>query len=213
MCGRKNCVVAHTAHMGKEATKWLKTVDLHFGFLTDMGFAHRDVDDSSFWSIWVQYRSATSAVRISKSNEFARSEVQLIRLVNGQVPAYPIWITDDRIDWTLLDNVIESREPNLMSEVSKLTGLKTADLDEQLRFWARALREVAGDFLTGGFAPLDEAASLIRSRVADNPQSVQVWLPEDAPDTAEAQEASAVAATLPPNVGVSVRRYRRGPAR
>jgi len=137
----------------------------------------------------------------------------LIRLVNGQVPAYAIWITEDRIDWTLLDNVIESREPDLMSEVRKQTGLEPSALDEQLRFWARVLREVAGDFLAGDFAPLDEAGSLTRSRVADNPQGAQVWLPEDAPPGADAQEASAVAATVPPNVGVSVRRYRRRRAR
>jgi len=51
MCGRKNRVLAHTVHMGKEAAKWLKQVDPHFGFLADVGFADRDVDDSSFWSI------------------------------------------------------------------------------------------------------------------------------------------------------------------
>ena len=59
--------------MGNEAGKWLTKVDPHFGFLADMGFGNRDVDDSSFWSIWVQYRSDTAAVRISKSNEFVRS--------------------------------------------------------------------------------------------------------------------------------------------
>lgn len=75
------------------------------------------------------------------------------------------------------------------------------------------LRDVAGDFLAGDFAPLDEASSLIRRRVADHPQNVQVWLPEEAPEEAEANEANAAAATLPPNVGVSVRRYRRRRAR
>jgi hypothetical protein len=199
--------------MGKEAEKWVKQVDPHFGFLTQLGFGSRDVDDSSFWSIWVQYRSDTSAIRISKSNEFVRADVHLIRLVNGQVPRYPIWITDEPIDWILLDNVVESREPGLLSEVKRLTGLKSAELDGQLRFWARVLREVAGDFLAGSFASLDEAASVIRARVAAHPQSVQVWLSEDAPDGVEAQEADAVRATLPAQVGVSVRRYRRGPAR
>jgi hypothetical protein len=73
-------LLAHTVHMGKEATKWLEAVDPHFGFLADLGFAPRAVDDSSFWSVWVQYQSSTSAVRISKSNEFVRSEVHLIPL-------------------------------------------------------------------------------------------------------------------------------------
>ena len=137
----------------------------------------------------------------------------MIRLVNGQVPPYPIWITDYRIDWTLLDNVVESRRPDLVPEVSRQTGLRSSELDQQLRFWAQVLRDVAGDFLAGSFAPLEEAASLIRSRVDANPQEVQVWIPDDAPDGAEAEEASSVRMTLPPNVGLSVRRYRRGYAR
>ena len=199
--------------MGKEAAKWLKAVDPHFGFLAAHGFGRRDLDDSSFWSIWVQYQSETSAIRISKSNEFVRSEVHLIRLVNGEVPPYPIWITSDRIDWTLLDTVVEARQPDLMSEVARQRGLNSSELDEQLQFWARVLRDVAGDFLNGDFAPLDEAAEIVRARVADNPQGVQVWLPDDAPDGAEAEEGAAVAATVPPEVSVSVRRYRRRPRR
>jgi hypothetical protein len=59
--------------MGKEAAKWHKIVEPHFGFLVQLGFATVAVDDSSFWSIWVQYRSETSAIRVSKSNEFIRS--------------------------------------------------------------------------------------------------------------------------------------------
>jgi hypothetical protein len=198
--------------MGKDALKWRKMVELHFGFLTGLGFATIDVDDSSFWSLWVQYRSETSAIRISRSNEFIRSEVELIRLVNGEVPAYPIWITDDRIDWTLLDNVVEVRQPDLMAEVARQTGLRASQLDEQLKFWARVLRDVAEDFLVGSFAPLDEAGALVRSRVAENPQQVQIWIPSDAPAGAGAERAAEIQATVPPNVGVSVRRYRRGPA-
>ena len=170
------------------------------------------MDDSSFWSLWVQFRSATAAIRVSKSNEFNRAEVELIRLVDGQVPPYPIWITDDRIDWVLLDNVVKVRQPHLMAEVAGHTGLGTAQVDEQLRFWAQVLRDVAGDFLGGDFAPLDEAAVFIRSQVAAHPQQVQVWIPSDAPPEADAKRADEVRGTVPPTVGVSVRRYPRGPA-
>jgi hypothetical protein len=109
----------------------------------------------------------------------------LIHLVNRKVPAYPIWITDDRIDWALLDSVVEVRQPRLMTDVRKQTGLTSDELDGQLRFWAHTLRDVAGAFVAGDLAPVDEAATLIRSRVAEHPQRVQVWLPEDAPESAE----------------------------
>jgi hypothetical protein len=45
--------------MGKEAAKWLRQVEPHFGFLTRLGFTTIDVDDSSSWSTWAQYRSDT----------------------------------------------------------------------------------------------------------------------------------------------------------
>lgn len=196
--------------MGKTAEKWRKQVEPHFGFLYDHGFTTVDVDDSSFWSLWVQYRSGTVAVRISKSNETTRAEVQLIRLVDGEVPAYPIWITEERLDWTLLDNVVEARQPHLREDAAKLSGLTASQLDQQLQFWASVLSDVAPEFLDGDFAPIDEAGELIRSRVAEHPQQVRVWIPNDAPADSEAEQIAEVQSTVPPNVGVSVRRYWRG---
>ncbi len=128
------------------------------------------------------------------------------------MPAYPIWITEDRIDWVLLDNVVAVRRPDLLAEATRQSGLGASQVDDQLRFWARVLREVAGDFLEGDFASLDEAGALIRSRVAEHPQQVQVWIPSDTPEGAEAERVEGVRGTVPPEVGVSVRRYRRRPA-
>ncbi len=195
--------------MASRASEWRELVEPHFGFLTDLGFTSVEVDESSFWSLWVQYRSGTSAVRISKSNEFIRCEVELIRLVDGQVPPYPIWITADRIDWALLDTVLEVRAPELMRRIPP-GGLKPSELDNQLRFWSQALRDWAADFLAGGFGPIDDAAGLVRARVAEQPQQVQVWIPDTAPAGAEADAAARAQADVPPNIGVTVRRYRRG---
>ena len=88
--------------MGKDAEKWRNRVEPHFGFVVDFGFGAVDVDDSSFWSMWVQYRSENSAIRISKSNEFNRCEVELIRLVNGLLLRSwtTWWRLGGRISWT-----------------------------------------------------------------------------------------------------------------
>lgn len=96
-------------------------VEEHFDFLVERGFRLTDVDYST-WTISVTYGSATSAVQVSKSNEFIRSEVHLVRLVDGKLPPYPIWVTEARIDWTLLDNVLEARAPGLLERSLKLTG-------------------------------------------------------------------------------------------
>lgn len=195
--------------MGRLANQWRETVEPTFGFLVDLGFEDVDVDDSDFWSLWVQYRSPTAAVRVSKSNEFTRVEVELIRLDEGQVPPYPVWITEDRIDWTLLDNVIEVRRPGLMRRVRTQHGLDDGAVNAQLTFWAKALRDVAPDFLDAGFAALDEAGELIRRRVAENPQKMQVWIPSEAPADAETRQMQDLEGILPPEVGLEFRRYRR----
>ena len=199
--------------MGKDADAWRERVAPHFGFLVEHGLDAVDVDDTSVWSLWVQYRSSTSAVRISKSREFIRVEVQLIRLVDEMVPAYPIWITDDRIDWTLLDSVVLARQPVLQDEMQKQSGLKTAEIESQLAFWAQTLRDVAPDFLDGDLKAIDEAGALVRAGVAAESQEVRVYLPDDAPADADVKQEASVRAIVPPNVGVTVRRYlRRGKA-
>jgi hypothetical protein len=179
------------------------------GFLINHGFTNVTTDDSSFWSLWVQYASGGAAVRISKSNEFRRSEVQLIRLVDGEVPPYPIWIGSDRIDWILLDNVLEARRADLQHAALLMTGLQDREIDAQLAFWADSLRDVCPDFLAGDFAAIDEAGAIIRARVREHPQEIVAWLPEDAPTGADASALRDMAATVPPEVGVRVRRYRR----
>ena len=92
------------------------------------GFSTADTDASSWWGTWVQYRSDRAAIRISRSIEFDRADIQLIRLVDGVVPPYPIWITDARIDWTLLDNVVEVRRQDLLAQAATLKGLRPASL-------------------------------------------------------------------------------------
>ncbi|MEO7259933.1 MAG: hypothetical protein ABI047_01465, partial [Jatrophihabitantaceae bacterium] len=192
------------------ATKWAAKVAPHFDFLKEHGFSRVNTDDSSFWSIWAQYSSDRAAVRISQSNEFRRAEVDLIRLTDGVVPPYPIWITSERIDWTLLDNVVEARLPSRIKESLSMAGLDAKRLDAQLAFWAQTLQDVAADFLAGDFAALDEAAEIVRERVREHPQQIVTWLPEDSPPDADEAALRDAAASVPPEVGVSVRRYRRG---
>jgi hypothetical protein len=60
---------------------------------------------------------------------------------------------------------------------------------------------VADDFLDGSFAPLDEAGALVRSRVAENPQQVQVWIPSDAPAGAELEQVDETQDQRPARAG------------
>lgn len=193
--------------MGRAGQRWARRVEPHFSYLIDHGFTQITTDDTSHWSLWVRYASQHAAVQIAHSNEFGRVEVELIRLVDGEVPPYSIWITSKKIDWALLDTILEVRDPKALERARLLSGLDTDDLERQLTFWAQTLRRVAPDFLQGSMAALDEAEQVVRRRVAEQPQEVVAWIPADTPPTAEAEKRAELEATVPDEVTVRVRRY------
>jgi hypothetical protein len=187
----------------------LARVDPHFGFLRDAGFDAVTADVSSNWSSTVEYRSATGAVRVGVSRETNRVEVYLVRLDADGVPAFPIFVTDARLDWAVLDTVVSLRRPELLEQAPPLRGTRDGEVAAQLAFWSRALREAAADFVAGGFAPIDEAGELVRRSVADRPQEVRVSMPADATDEEVAAQLDDVRASTPPAVTVFGRRYGR----
>lgn len=195
--------------MGRQGDRWRRRVTPHFDFVTDYGFQPGAVDVGSFWATSYCYRSSGAMVKITRSNESVRAEVSLVRLVDGEVPPYPIWVTAEPLHHVLLDNVLEARRSPLLEQSRLLSGLSDEQLEHQLAFWATALREVAPDFLSGDCSAIDEAGLLIQARVAEHPQKVVTWLPEDAPPDAERDEIAELREHLPPEVGIKTRRYRR----
>ena len=165
-------------------------------------------EERSQWETSVVYKSRQVALKISLSREFHRAEVNLIRLVDDEVPPYPIWITEEVLNWTLLDNVIEARRPDLSAQIPS-GGLQEDELERQLETWAELLRLVAPEFLEGDPSAIDDAAVVIRQRVGEHPQQVTVWLPEDTPSNADRDLVGDVRGSVPPNVDVKVARYSR----
>lgn len=193
--------------VARSAEKWAELVQRYFGFLGDHDFGLAESDDSSFWTTWVQYRSSAAAIRVERSNEFQRVDVYLVRLVDGEVPPYPIWIIAEQINWVLLDNVLEARGQSRPSTTGG--GLTAADLERQLAFWAESLINVAPEFLDGDMRAIDDAAAVLRARVEQHPQQVRVFLPSDASPDAETKAVDDVSRTVPSEVSVEARRYKR----
>lgn len=195
--------------MGDRGRRWLRRVQPHFDFLIDQGFSQVTHDDSSFWSLWVRYASPHAVVQIAKSNEFDRVEVTLIRLVDGDVPPYPVWITSEPVHHALLDTILEVRDRALLRYAARLNGLGSEAVERQLSFWATTLRDVASEFLEGDLSAIDEAEAVVRERIAEHPQQLTTYLPDDAPPSAEADELEKLKGHVPDNVTVQFRRYRR----
>lgn len=194
------------AFVDRAAKQWERRVSAHFDFLVDHGFRFDRVDHS-FWATTAIYVSSTLGLEVTRSTEFNRVEITLLRLVDGRPPKPEIWVTDRPIHRMLFDNVLVARAPNVAEGVP--TGLSRREVETQLRLWADLLRSVAPDFLEGSDAAIVEAERVVRQRVAENPQEITVWLPSDATDAHERTAREDAERTAPDSVRVTVRRYKR----
>ena len=194
--------------MARAAKAWERRVREHFDFLVEHGFRFDRVEASS-WATTAFYLSPTLGLEMTRSVEFNRVEITLLRLVHGELPEYEVWVTDSPLNRVLFDNVLIARAPELDEASRGLKGLSSDEEDKQLRFWADALRSVAPDFLDGDDAALREGEQVVRQRVAENPQELTIWLPGDASQAEEDRAREEARQTAPPNVEVSVRRYHR----
>ena len=192
--------------MHRAAKGWERRVRAHFDFVLDSGFRYDHVDHDS-WATTAVYRSSALGVEVTRSVEFRRVEIALLRLVDGQVPEPEVWVTDRPINRALFDNVLLARAPNLAEQLP--TGLSEREVDAQLRLWAELLRSVAPDFLQGDDTAIREAEQVVRRRVAENPQELTIWLPSDASASEEASAREEAERTTPGEVRIVVRRYAR----
>ncbi len=192
------------------AASWRSTVSRYFRFLEeDFQMSVIATDDATNWETSVTYGSHTSAVIVRYSVEFDRAEVELIRLVDGKVPKVPIFIhPDTSIDRGLLDNLLLVRAPSEAEELKGLGGLDSKALERSLSFQALALQRHAMDFLSGSFAAFNDLDTLIKDRVARNPQKLTIHFPEGTSED-EVDQGVAQARTVDPRVPVDVRFYRK----
>jgi hypothetical protein len=199
---------AYGENVARAAKAWERRVREHFDFLVEHGIRFDHVEASP-WATTALFLSPTLGLEVTRSVVFDRVELQLVRLVGGEPPEYEVWVTDGPLNRVLFDNVLIARAPELEEASRALSGLSREDEEKQLRFWADALRSVAPDFLEGDDAPLREGEQVVRQRVAENPQELTIWLPSDASEEEEDRAREEARQTAPPNVEVSVKRYRR----
>ena len=188
------------------AKRWEASVKKHFDFLTDYGFRLDQVEDK-WWATTAVYLSPALGVEVTRSVEFDRVEISLLRLVEGQAPEVEVWVTDRPLNRVLFDNVLEARGPDLLGQIP--TGLSQRVVKEQLRLYAELLRTLVRDFLEGSDAALLEGERVIRERVSARPQEVTIWLPGDASEADEARARAKAERVSPPEVRIVVRRYAR----
>jgi hypothetical protein len=155
------------------------------------------------------YKSSTTAVYVDRSFEFKEFGVSLIRLVDGAIPKYPIFITPDlTLQQFSLYSILSVRAPETLEKVRAVAGLEDSQIEQILALQARALEEHAADILRGDFSIFATLEERLRQSLKQYPQVITVWLPQD---TSPAWESEVVEQTRrdTPTVPVVVERYVR----
>jgi hypothetical protein len=195
--------------IARRGQDWSERVRTHFDFLSGHGFAVTDIQAADWWQVSVIYRSSTAAVRVAFNIEYERVDLELMRLVDHELPAYPIFVVDlvpvhtFHADLLLLLRGDPDRVP------AEICGLDETQVQAQLIFWAAALRQYGGDFLAGDLDVLDQLERMIRDRARGLQQKVTIWLPETSAEDDEAHAVEQAQAATPDGVEIAVRRYSR----
>ena len=195
--------------VARRGQDWSERVRAHFDFLAEHGFTVTDVQATDWWQVSVVYRSSMSAVRVACNFEYQRVDLELMRLVDHELPDYPIFVVDQvpvntfHADWLLLLRGDPDRAP------AEIYGLSETQVQAQLIFWAAALREYGSDFLAGDLDVLDQLERLIRDRARGLRQQVTIWLPDTSTEDDEAHAVEHAQAVTPDGVETAVRRYSR----
>ncbi|HLM94087.1 MAG TPA: hypothetical protein VK273_09775 [Gaiellaceae bacterium] len=191
--------------MGNEK-EWESLVKRHLDFLSDFGFRLDHVDEK-WWATSAVYLSDLLGIEVTRSMEFGRVEITLLRLIEAKPPEVEVWLSEHPLDRVLFDNVLEARAPDQLRSLA--SGISDDEVQEQLCRYGELLVTVVPDFLEGGDAALGEGEAVIRKRAAANPQELTVWLPSDASEADEADARAKAERATPPEVRIVVRRYSR----
>lgn len=192
--------------------RWEAIVAPHFSFLEER--FHWSVvarEDASNWETTVTYARDPCAVIVRYSVEFQRAEVELVRLVDGNVPPVPVFVhPSTRIDRSLIDNLLALRAPSKLAELRRFAGLDEPSMHQALALQADALERYAIEFLWLDLGVFDEFDLLIKARVSGANQRIRIAVPEGTGQE-EIDRTVAQAKRLDPEVPVEVAFYKRPP--
>lgn len=184
----------------------------HLEFLVEKGFRAllvRDEPNLAAWGPRVRYVDAMVGVELHCSLEFDCVDTSIIRLVDGEVPAYPVFINDgDDIRWFHLDGLLGIVDPERSRDPAARGGLDRDSLERQLNHLACALRELADDLLNPSAPVFAARQQQIHEQVRADPPKVAIHVPREA----SADEIAGLVQRQKnayPDVGVEVHRYER----
>jgi hypothetical protein len=194
------------------AKEWQALVDPHFGFLrSEYECAITGDPSDEHWTLRrVVYQNTTTAVAVDFSDEFQCVEVQLVRLVDGQRPPYPIFISaQPLLHHFLLDGLLQLRAPELLEEIKPHFSLEPEEVEAQLSLWARGLKAFGADILRGHFSVFEVLESRLREVARRSPEQMTAWVPHtrNTPDDRVLDQLRAQLQRDYPTIPLVIREY------
>lgn len=145
--------------------KYINTVIKNcFSFLKkDFGF--REVSsESDNWDYHILFCNSTTGVRISYETRENDVFVMLIRLMDGKLPEYPIFIDDNTsISYFDLQDLLSIRDPNYEDDNPEATEINS-EIEISLKKMAEGLKAWARDILMGDFTIFSDLEKIVRNR-------------------------------------------------
>lgn len=151
-------------------TQFTRIVREVFLFL-ESEYGARVTTSKGVWVEAVTYVNATTAVRVTLEPHEVGIFVNLIRLRDGVIPEYPIFIKKETtLDWYSLRDIVSHRDQSLELAVSLSEG--TFDPPESeirgiVEPMARAMKKRCRDVLEGDFGVFDELEPIVKRRAAE----------------------------------------------
>ena len=136
-----------------------------FAFLKEKYDCESVTVERDKFGIYISYRNATTAVRISFEPRERGIFVLLSRLVDGKIPPYPIFVSSNTvIDSFYLDDVIMLRNPTTKIQQKSPERHTKPWFVKQLSIYANSLTEVADDILKGNFEIFEDLERIVKER-------------------------------------------------
>jgi hypothetical protein len=136
-----------------------------FRFLEeDFGFVIKKKERESY-GVFITYQNPTTAIRISFEPREGGIFVLISRLIEGEIPRYPIFIQPSSILHSFyLDDVVKTKIPNFQFSF-RGEKLSSADqVEKALDEVADTLQKYASDVLKGCFESFKEAEHIVKKR-------------------------------------------------
>jgi hypothetical protein len=125
--------------------------------------------EKNAYAVYVTYQNSTTGVQIELSSQKEGVTVMVIRLVDGQVPAYPIFITEDtELNWFNALDFVDPPRTSLVPDVTLSDPMEPdpEELRDCLEWFADILKRHASDVLKGDFGVLESIEKRVRARAA-----------------------------------------------